>query len=233
MAPTIAGVDCGFVEKDPWGIVVAVRGDGRPKSKLEMLRTYCPISASVVMVRRAVAIEAGLFDEAMSGFEDYDLWLRCAAFGMFANLPEPACVYVQHSGSRLSAAPNRLEVLDRLIDKWRGEMGGDKEALEFGRRWRAIQFATNSRRALGVDALEALRSGLAAVRELPSDKIGWVSVFKAVIGARISRSLRKLHHLDLAPSQALVEAMKEIEASFASGDRDGSMPRPGASHVGA
>ena len=82
----VIGVDCGDVEKDEkWGLEINVVGDGKCKSQREMLNGYCPTSASLVALKREVALSAGLFDERMRSFEDYDFWLRCAGFGKFGS----------------------------------------------------------------------------------------------------------------------------------------------------
>ncbi len=41
----------------------------------------CQIPISTVVVRRAAIVKAGLFDEALPCFDDYDMWLRTAFYG--------------------------------------------------------------------------------------------------------------------------------------------------------
>jgi GT2 family glycosyltransferase len=42
---------------------------------------HCQIPISTVVVRRAAIIKAGLFDESLSCYDDYDMWLRTAFHG--------------------------------------------------------------------------------------------------------------------------------------------------------
>jgi len=41
----------------------------------------CQIPVSTVVVRKAVLVKAGGFDESLSRCDDYDMWLRCAFWG--------------------------------------------------------------------------------------------------------------------------------------------------------
>ena len=68
------------------------------------LLTTCPVNTSSVMIRRSHLDRAGLFDESLRCWEDYDMWLRLALQGPFRFLPGPAVLYqVAASGRFLSS----------------------------------------------------------------------------------------------------------------------------------
>lgn len=214
MRPGIVGVDCGYVERDDaWGLLFEVHGDGRAKTQAELLAGYCPTSTSLVMVARDVAVRAGGFDEEIDSFEDYDLWLRCAAEGRFATLPQPKCVYLQHSGARLSVALEvRLKGLDGFLERWGSRLGGDREVEAFRRRWRLVAHSTNARRALPTDRRASLRHALDALRVDPARRAGWQAVAFALMGFPLARRLSRARHA--APlSGATVEALRVLEAA--------------------
>ena len=77
--------------------------DGRTGWMHRSLLTSCPVNTSSAVVRRVVFDRAGLFDESLPSWEDYDMWLRIACHWRFAFVPGPAVVYrVACSGRFLS-----------------------------------------------------------------------------------------------------------------------------------
>lgn len=70
---------------------------------LEELGFHNPIATSTVLVKRAVLGTVGGFDPQFCGPEDYELWLRVAAYGM----QDPGC-RIQDAGSQCSALPESL-----------------------------------------------------------------------------------------------------------------------------
>jgi len=77
--------------------------DGRTGWMHRSLLTSCPVNTSSAVVRRVVFDRAGLFDESLPSWEDYDMWLRIACHWRFAFVPGPAVVYrVAYSGRFLS-----------------------------------------------------------------------------------------------------------------------------------
>ena len=64
------------------------------------LETGNPLAQPSVMLRKALAIDAGGYREAFRfGAEDYDLWLRLAEKHPLDNLPEVLTLYRIHAGS--------------------------------------------------------------------------------------------------------------------------------------
>jgi glycosyltransferase involved in cell wall biosynthesis len=57
-------------------------------------------SASGVLVRSSLQRKVGLFDESLRGNEDTDMWLRLAAAGRYACIPEALAVIVRQTNSR-------------------------------------------------------------------------------------------------------------------------------------
>ena len=77
--------------------------DGRTGWMHRSLLTSCPVNSSSTVVRKVVFEHAGLFDESLPSWEDYDMWLRIACHWRFAFVPGPAVIYrVAYSGRFLS-----------------------------------------------------------------------------------------------------------------------------------
>jgi glycosyltransferase involved in cell wall biosynthesis len=74
-------------------------------------------SGSAVLMKRAEAIDAGLFDEGLTACEDWDLWIRLAVTHEFACVQEPLAVISELPGS-MSKHPGRmLENTQRIMDR--------------------------------------------------------------------------------------------------------------------
>jgi glycosyltransferase involved in cell wall biosynthesis len=213
MHPDVVGVDCGFVEKDGNSFIRVVSGDGRTRTQNGLLQGECPSSTSLMVVRRSIALQAGLFDEDIAGFEDFEFWLRCAQFGKFANAREPLSVYHQHAGYRVSSSAERLQGLEQLIRKWRHLFRDEGEVAAFRRKWTVMQLATNSRRALGTGAHRAMIIAVAAIRVSPCDRRGWTALACSVLGARASRNFRRLRHSRYSADPVVINEMRELERS--------------------
>jgi Glycosyl transferase family 2 len=77
--------------------------DGRTGWMHRSLLISCPVNSSSTVVRKVVFDHAGLFDESLPSWEDYDMWLRIACHWRFAFVPGPAVIYrVGYSGRFLS-----------------------------------------------------------------------------------------------------------------------------------
>jgi GT2 family glycosyltransferase len=91
--------------------------DGRTGWMHRSLLTSCPVNTSSTVVRKDVFEQAGLFDESLPSWEDYDMWLRIACHWRFAFVPGPAVIYrVAYSGRFLSCvASGESERALRLV----------------------------------------------------------------------------------------------------------------------
>jgi glycosyltransferase involved in cell wall biosynthesis len=213
MEPGIVGVDCGYIERDDaWGLMLEILGDGQRKSQARLLAGYCPTSTSLVMLRRESALQAGLFDERIASFEDYDFWVRCAAYGDFTTLREPKCVYVQHSGYRLSVAVDaRMKGLDEFLARWGTSIGDAAAVKRIRRHWKLISLATNARRALSTNRLESIRYAISALRTNPACQHGWQPLLFALIGFRLARHLSRVRNSTRGMSENRRQILADLE----------------------
>jgi glycosyltransferase involved in cell wall biosynthesis len=153
------------------------RGElGREVGVIERPLRYaieCSFVTPAYLVRREVAIRAGLFDESMSAYEDLDFFCRVALHGAWG-VSNRALVRVYHrgTGERLSDAFTRDEPRSgrnvvRAGEKLR-ECGLDEEDREFVRRWLSGRryMLGMTQRAAG-DRAGARRSFLQSVHDDP------------------------------------------------------------------
>ena len=87
------------------------------------LSGWCPAITSSVVVLAPVLKEAGMFDESLPSFEDYDLWLRITKSYEFDFVEEPLVVVHKHSRSRFSTdLEAHAEGLECILKKWASTM---------------------------------------------------------------------------------------------------------------
>jgi glycosyltransferase involved in cell wall biosynthesis len=141
----------------------------------------CPTSTSLAVVRREVMIEAGLFDEDLPSFQDFDMWLRCLAFGNFGYVELPLVEFIQHVGERTSVnIGRRLAGLAAIERKWGGAMSVYGDVAAFKRRVHVDALIANGRATFNSHYMAAL--GYFA-RASWLDRLSGRSVFWLTIGA--------------------------------------------------
>lgn len=90
--------------------------------------------------------------------------------------------------------PTPLTGLDGLVARW-GDRLGDRQAIGALRRhWQLMAMATNARRALPVDRLEALVFALRALRTNTRSRQAWQAIAFALAGFRVARRLSQARH---------------------------------------
>ena len=103
----------------------------------ELLRGWCPPTTSSFLIK-AEALKRGVrFDEALTSFQDYDLWIQLSKYWEFDFVPEPLVVFHHHEESRVSIdLLLRINGLEYFLTKWSERIykcGGD-HAIDFLRK---------------------------------------------------------------------------------------------------
>jgi glycosyltransferase involved in cell wall biosynthesis len=105
-----------------------------------------PAGASNVMVRREVLASAGPFDPALTTSEDWDMWIRLAAAGLPACVPQPLVAVRKHAGMASRAVDRMLADVATVarrhafpVDRVRHERWAAWMCLEDGRRAAAVR----------------------------------------------------------------------------------------------
>lgn len=128
-------------------------------------------SCSVVMLRREAIQKCGVFDEGLSGTDDWDLWLRIAHDYEVLADPTPLVLYRVHAGqlSRDAVAMRLAEV--QVVEKWLAWAQEHDRAIEAMVRGqlcvRLQRLARAESRTLGLD--QAVKTLKRAMRTNPWD----------------------------------------------------------------
>ena len=130
-----------------------------------MVGGRCPITSTIVSVRRDALERSGLFDPDLKSVQDWDMWLRVAETGRFATIKHPLAAFRQHAGDRTSRNPERRRAgIDQIERKWsdRYQIAGFVAGL---RRRLAIESAMNQGAA--GERLAGLRNGMSLIWQKP------------------------------------------------------------------
>jgi glycosyltransferase involved in cell wall biosynthesis len=209
------GALCHYVDIDMgFGFAFHCRPSRPVLTRQQALGGECPTSTSLVMVRREVLIEAGLFDETLPSFQDFDMWLRCLAFGSFGYVELPLVEFVQHAGERTSVnISRRLAGLAAIERKWGDSMAAQGDFPGFKRRVRVDALIANGRAAINRSYTEALRY---FVRAALCDRLSVRSVFWLLIGGagpRVGRTLYR-HMLRLRRVEAVDVSLSDTFRAY-------------------
>lgn len=158
----------------------------------DLLAGQCPISSSVVMVRKSALIEAGLFDEEMRSFQDLDMWLRIAAAGEIMAHAGKVAKFVQHEGIRTSInIERRIAGLDRIIQKWGPTVEASVPLEDFRARFVSAMHLQNGRLLLAAGARFRLNAIGQMWKAFRTSRSGRVKILAgmgiALFGFRASR----------------------------------------------
>jgi glycosyltransferase involved in cell wall biosynthesis len=102
---------CGWQVMDDGDNVIAIRPALRDDSVFDQLIWGNSIATPTVMIQRSLLNECGLFDEQLWTGEDWDLWLRLAAKGRGACVPQP--LVAVRGGRRWHADAIQLAALEQ------------------------------------------------------------------------------------------------------------------------
>src|SRR5262249_2901260 len=151
----------------------------------------CPTSTSLVLVKKAVLVDAGLFDESLPSFQDFDMWLRCLAFGDFGYVDDALVTFVQHGGDRTSVnLKRRMAGLPAIEKKWGAEMNTRTDLAAFRRRIKVDALIANGKARLGSSYFAAIDF---FVRALIADRGSRRTAFWLAIGLLGARGGKALY----------------------------------------
>ncbi|HEY3599753.1 MAG TPA: hypothetical protein VGL08_19830, partial [Paraburkholderia sp.] len=90
-------------------------------------------------------------------FQDFDMWLRCLAFGDFGYVDDALVTFVQHGGDRTSVnLKRRMAGLAAIERKWGAEMNTHTDFAAFRQRIQVDALIANGKARLGAHYLSAI-----------------------------------------------------------------------------
>lgn len=127
----IGAVYCGFFSYNGSYSVTNKKGynyEGNVYEKI--LGGWCPASTSLFIVKRDKIMQAGLFDDELKSFQDYDMWLRLSRICEFAYCKERLVLKYEGFDEQTSKNPGRrLAGYNGVVEKYKKTLSDDELAI--------------------------------------------------------------------------------------------------------
>jgi glycosyltransferase involved in cell wall biosynthesis len=163
----------------------------------DLIMGNCPPSSSVVMVRRSVLLEAGLFDESLPSFQDYDMWLKVARQHQIVSHEGVVAKFIQHDGQRTSINFDKRKAgLDLIVEKWSPDIVKVRNLKSFINHFMAGAYFNSGAVALTQGArhrLEAVRYFYQALRLNFLSRRYWKWTMFSLLGFQLTKKIRSIH----------------------------------------
>jgi glycosyltransferase involved in cell wall biosynthesis len=163
----------------------------------DIIKGHCPSTSSVVMARKSALLSAGLFDERLPSFQDFDLWLRLSKTHYIERNETVVAQFVQHRGIRTSVElRRRLKGLDMICDKWGHEIGQNYDLDTFRRDFTSRVYSHHGRLLLTsgwtkrAEAIAYLTKAVAVAPSLRHRKLA--ALFLGIAGLRATQTVMRL-----------------------------------------
>jgi glycosyltransferase involved in cell wall biosynthesis len=143
-----------------------------------LLVENCLGGTSSVLVRRDCLEKAGLFDERLPSFQDYDLWIRLSRHCRFDYLQEPLLTYYVHGGNIWGNLDALREGVGMMVEK-HGRSPALRKYLSDKYLFLGIRYDYASQPA------RARESYLKAIRLYPLEIRSYLNLGLSLLGSRV------------------------------------------------
>ena len=104
---------------DPKNIHRNISYETNDKHIRERMLLRCQFVQSSILIRRTAIDEVGLYDEAMSPVEDYELWLRIGTRYSLANIPIFSVLYTIHNNNSYQNINHVQNLITRVLRRYK------------------------------------------------------------------------------------------------------------------
>lgn len=163
----------------------------------DLIMGVCPPSSSVVMVTRTALVEAGLFDESLPSFQDYDMWLKIAQQHSIRSHEGLVAKFIQHDGQRTSINfEKRRSGLELIVKKWNREIQSVRPLKTFINHFMAGAYFSSGTVSLALGAehrMQAIRFFIKALRLKFFYRRYWKWTLFSLLGFEMTKKIRSIH----------------------------------------
>lgn len=163
----------------------------------DLIMGNCPPSSSAVMVRKDTLLEAGLFDESLPSFQDYDMWLKIARSHRIMSHKSVVAKFVQHDGDRTSIDLGKRKAgLDLIVEKWPAEIVKVKSLKSFVNHFMGAAYFSSGAVALTLGRRHrwtAMRYFFRALRWNLGSRRHWKWTVFSLLGFHLTKKIRSIH----------------------------------------
>jgi len=163
----------------------------------DLIMGNCPPSSSVVMVRKSVLLEAGLFDESLPSFQDYDMWMKIAGKHRIMSHESVVAKFIQHDGQRTSIdLGKRRTGLDLIVEKWADEIVKVRSLKSFINHFMGAAYFSSGAVALSLGRRHrwvAMQYFFRALRWNLHSRRHWKWTVFSLLGFQLTKKIRSIH----------------------------------------
>jgi len=163
----------------------------------DLIMGQCPPSSSCVMIRRQTLLDAGLFDESLPSFQDYDMWLKVAREHQIISHAAVVARFIQHDGQRTSInMEKRRAGLNLIVDKWSADIIKVRSLKSFINHFTGAAYFNSGAVALSQGArhrLEAVQYFFRALRLNLLSRRHWKWTVFSLLGFELTKKIRSIH----------------------------------------
>ncbi|CAK8723154.1 MAG: Glycosyltransferase, GT2 family [Candidatus Electronema aureum] len=174
---------------------------------IDFFRGLCPESTSLVVVKKEKAIAAGMFDEKLMSFQDYDMWIKLSMLGPFVGLNLGLSIMRHHCHARTSMnLKKRIYSLDIIIEKWGSFIEKETDILHFRNFFISSLYASHGRSSVTY-AGSIYFKWLALVYDL-QNKNKWLIFIFSIFGNRFFWFFFKKRHATSKNNYSIIYEIK-------------------------
>ena len=163
----------------------------------DLIMGNCPPSTSCVMARRQTLVDAGLFDESLPSFQDYDMWLKVARRHQIVSHDAVVAKFIQHDGQRTSInMEKRSTALGLIVEKWSDDIIKVRSLKSFVNQFTGAAYFNSGAVALSQGArhrLEAVQYFFRALRLNLLSRRYWKWTVFSLLGFELTKKIRSIH----------------------------------------
>ncbi|MBN9380320.1 MAG: glycosyltransferase [Chitinophagaceae bacterium] len=163
----------------------------------DLIMGNCPPSSSAVMVRKDVLLEAGLFDESLPSFQDYDMWLKIASSHRIISHKSVVAKFIQHDGERTSIDLDKRKAgLDLIVEKWSAEIVKIRSLKSFVNHFMGAAYFSSGAVALTLGRRHrwaAMQYFFRALRWNLLSRRHWKWTAFSLLGFQLTKKIRSIH----------------------------------------
>ena len=163
----------------------------------DLVMGHCPPSSSVVMIKKSILLETGLFDESLPSFQDYDMWLKVSRSYSIRSHEAVVAKFIQHDGQRTSIDfDKRRAGLDLIVQKWGKEIETVRSLKSFINHFMAGTYFNSGTVTLSFGIghrLKAFRFFIQAIRLKAFHRRYWKWAVFSLLGFQLTKKIRSIH----------------------------------------
>lgn len=158
----------------------------------DILSGLCPLSTSLLIVEKKIFVDVGMFDETLSSFQDFDLYVRISKVEKIWHCPKELVIFIEHIEDRTSInLERRFKGLNQILQKWGKEIETRVGVNNFKNMYVSYAYIGNAKAVACSDYILSIKYAFNACKfgKCGFYEIKWLIIF--LLGKEIGISFLK------------------------------------------